>query len=268
MKQNLGQYYDESADFQKDQFNSLISLIRDNVPCDKVSNLIDIGAGSGARTYELLDVFPALQRIIAVEPDFEMQSVARSKYADDRIEYHEMGAEDILSLKDKIPPLDAVFSNWAIHWIEDKDKLLSDLEHMTSDAPYLMLSTCERLPEILVDIDQYVRAELLMPQSTAYPWHYLTRDEWVALLEKHGWTMTEVKNYTTPHYAPNAREYLEHWFAASTAKFLYGRQMEQISDLSLSDITWFIEQKYGTPNREGGLAFEEDVIFMVAQKNK
>jgi len=266
MKQNLGQYYDESADFQKAQFNSLIQLIRDNVPCDKVKNLIDIGSGSGGRTFELLDVFPSLTNITAVEPDFEMQSVAREKYNDPRIDYQQMGAEDISSLQGKTPDFDAIFSNWAIHWIEDKEKLMSDLDPMTTNAPYLMISTCERLPEILVDIDQYVRAELLMPSNTVYPWYYLTREEWTALLEKHGWTMLEVKNYTTPHYTRDAREYLEHWFAASTAKFLYGRQMEQISDLSLSDLTWFIEQKYGDPNHEGGLAFDEDVIFMVARK--
>ena len=265
MKGNLGQYYDRSADFQKNQFDTLIRMIKEHVPCDNIKNVLEIGSGSGARTYELLNVFPTAN-INAVEPDFEMQSVAQKEYTDPRITYHQMLAEDILKLKEHIPQSDAVFCNWAIHWIKEKEKLFDDLEKMVSDDAYLMLSTCERLPQILVDIDEYVRSELLLPRSAEYPWSYLDAHQWREFLTRHGWKISEIKAYETPHFAEGAETYLEHWFAASTAKFLYGRQMEEFSDLSMADLTWYIDRKYADPDYEGKLSFTEDVVFMIAHK--
>ena len=271
MKHNLGQFYDKSSDFQHSQFLVLIDLMKAHIDSAAIKDVFEIGAGSGARTLKLLEEFPEVERTVAIEPDPEMLSVAMSKYADPRIEYHQCAAEGIQSLDLPHHSFDLFFSNWVVHWIEDKGKMLQDLDQLLrvqipQKNGYFAFSTCERLPNILTDLDHYIRAELMLPASHSYPWYYLTVEEWQDLLQQHGWRIVAHKAYPADHYVDDAGVYLDHWFAASTAKFLYGQQMEQVSELSISDALWFMEQKYGDSQKPGGLYFQEDVLFVIAQK--
>ena len=267
MKQNLGQYYDKTSSFQRAQFDALCDLMRDNIPLDKIHTILDVGAGSGARTLDLMSLFRQIEKIDAIEPDPEMLSVAKGEYNHPKVSYHQAKAEECAPIIEGIEkPIDMVFANWSLHWVQDKDAFLEALNQKLNASSFFAFSTCEKLPDILTDMDEYVRAELLLPSLTEAPWYYLTADEWRILLAKHGWRVMEQRSYETPHFAPDSRSYLEHWFSASTAKFLYGHQMEQISDLSINDMLWFVEQKYADPDNEGGLRFIEDVTFCVAQR--
>lgn len=267
MKHNLGEYYDRSADFQKTQFDRLVSFMKGNMNVSDVRHMLDIGSGSGARTYSMLDVCTNIMRLDAIEPDPEMISVAREKYAHDKISYHLASAEGLMQAVGNLDVnYDLIFMNWSVHWIQNKEKLLSDIDDISTNSPYLAISTCERLPEILMDVDEYVRQVLMLSPSTEYPWFYLDDRGWQSLLQQAGWRIIKSEPLSVDHYVDDARQYMEHWFAASTSKFLYGRQMEELSDLSFNDLVWFIEQKYPHPEKPGGLYFKEDAIFILAQK--
>jgi len=263
MKENLGIYYDRSSDFQQAQFEVLCRLISDNIDVSHVKSLLDIGCGSGARTRQCFNIFPEISKVTAFDPDLEMLSAAQAEYPDPRVDYRHMAAEDTGLLTDVY---DGVMSNWVLHWVEDKDKMMQGLSQVTQKGSLFMFGTCEKLPSILQDVDHFVRSELRLTAGVKSPFHYLKDKEWNKLLYRYGWKVIKQKSYLTPHYVTNAREYIEHWFSASTSKFLYGRQMEEINEFALKDLIWYIGEKYHDPALKDHLLFYEDVVFTIAER--
>ncbi|MCB9963629.1 MAG: methyltransferase domain-containing protein [Rhodospirillales bacterium] len=266
MKKNLGAFYDETSDFQQAQFNYLTKFIKDHLPVEAIETLLDIGAGTGKRTKDCFDIFPSLSHILALEPDPDMFAQAIHHHNDERIEYLRKSAAYIGQMPRESGPFDLVLSHWTLHWIQNKTALFKDLERVVEPGSYFVLSSCERLPQILEDIDLYVRSELGISPSGESPFHYQTRSEWEALLKTHGWTIKAAENFTVDHVVRDAKEYLEHWFTTSTGKSTYNRHLVEISDLARSDLVWFMERKYGRGEKSAGLQFNEDVVFIVAEK--
>jgi SAM-dependent methyltransferase len=67
-------------------------------------------------------VFLYSPQVIGIDPDLERLKIAREKYLADNIEFLEGTAEE--------PPLqqfDAVFSNFALHWCEDKERIFKQV---------------------------------------------------------------------------------------------------------------------------------------------
>src|SRR5690606_1349204 len=150
MKENLGSFYDKTSDFQQQQFLSLCQLITGTVPgYGELKTLLDIGSGSGARTKQCLDLFRGVESLTAIEPDWEMFEVAQQKYAEPRITYKKMPAEKLFELKAGNALFDAVISNWAIHWVSNKEKMMQDINDLTHPGSIFMFSTCEALPSLL-----------------------------------------------------------------------------------------------------------------------
>lgn len=268
MKQHLGICYDQTSDFQQEQFNVLMALVHEAIPdrdLAAVRSMIDIGAGTGARTLQSFRVFQSVQRMTAIEPDRDMMTVAREKYADRRVTYIQSTAEDMDKAKIEGAPLGAVMSNWALHWVPDKKKLMQDINALTQCGSYFVFSTCERLPALLQMVDAYVRSEFRIDGAQS-PFYYLNLDEWRALLAANGWRIAGVKSYTVGHEVPDTQEYLKHWFTASTAKFLYGRHLVELSSWAHSDLIWMMNRAFPSEKNPEGMLFTEDVMFVIAQR--
>lgn len=268
MKQHLGICYDQTSDFQQEQFNVLMALVREAISdrdLASIRSMIDIGAGTGARTVQSFRVFQSVQRMTAVEPDRDMMTVAREKYADPRITYIQSTAEEMGKLKIDATPLGAVMSNWALHWVSNKPQLMRDIAALTQSGSYMVFSTCQALPTLLQMVDAYVRGEFRI-EKVQSPFHYLTLDEWRALLDEHGWDICAHKAYTVGHEVPDTQKYLEHWFTASTAKFLYGRHLIELSPWAHSDLIWMMNRAFPSDKNPEGMLFTEDVMFVVARR--
>jgi ubiquinone/menaquinone biosynthesis C-methylase UbiE len=268
MKQHLGICYDQTSDFQQEQFNVLMALVQDTIPdrdLAAIRSMIDIGAGTGGRTLQSFRVFQSVQRMTAIEPDRDMMTVAREKYPDARVTYIQSTAEEMGKLKIDGAPLGAAMSNWALHWVSDKKKLMQDINALTQSGSYFIFSTCERLPALLQMVDAYVRGEFRIDGAQS-PFYYLNLEEWRALLAESGWRIAGVKAYTVGHEVRDTQKYLEHWFTASTAKFLYGRHLIELSSWAHSDLIWMMNRAFPSEKNPEGMLFTEDVMFVVAQR--
>lgn len=266
MKENLGSFYDKTSDFQQQQFLSLCQLITGTVPqYERLKTMLDIGSGSGARTKQCLDLFKGVEQLVAIEPDWEMFDVAQKKYADPRITYKKMPAEKLPELKNANMLFDAVISNWAIHWVSNKEEMMKNINDLTHAGSIFMFSTCEALPSLLTMIDSYVRNEFkIMPGNS--PFFYLNKMEWRDLLTRHGWEILGLKTYTVDREVENTEKYLEHWFTASAAKFMYGKHLIEMSPWAHSDLLWMMNRAFPSKIHPEGLSFSEDVMFVTARK--
>lgn len=266
VKENLGSFYDKTSDFQQQQFLALCGLIQETVPqAGGFKTMLDIGSGSGTRTRQCLDIFKGLEKITAIEPDWEMIEVAKSEYADPRIEYKKLAAEQLSALQQNNHLFDAVISNWAVHWVSDKEKMMQDLNALTHPGSVLMLSTCEVLPSVLTMIDSYVRNEFKITPGNS-PFFYLNAAEWKDLMARHGWEVSAVKAYTVYRDVEDTQKYLEHWFTASAAKFMYGKHLVELSPWAHSDLIWMMGRAFPCRQYENGLSFSEDVMFLTARR--
>lgn len=266
MKENLGIFYDKTSDFQQQQFITLCHLIKRSIPeADQLQNLLDIGSGSGARTYECLDIFKGIRRITGIEPDWEMIAVAKEKYSDPRIAFKQMAADSLSQLKTENISYNAVISNWAMHWIPDKEKMMADLNALTTPGAVLMLSTCENLPGLLTMVDEYVRNEFKITPGNS-PYFYLNAAAWKDLLARHGWKIRVIETNTLWRDVEDTRQYLEHWFTASTTKFLYGKHLVELSPWAHSDLLWVMNRAFPSEIHKEGLRFSENALFLTAEK--
>lgn len=266
MKEHLGVYYDKSSDFQQLQFQTLRELIAEVVPVSEIRTLLDIGCGTGSRTRQLLDIFPNASMVTAIEPDREMLEVATEKYADPRITYKQMGAEDLSALAAEGGAFDDVLSHWVLHWVENKEKMLADLSALTPPGGWFVFSTCQNLPVILQHVDTYVRTEFRVSPRQKPPYFYLTESGWRDLLTRHGWTVKAVRKHEVWHDAEFPDRFLDHWFTASAGKCLYGKHIAEMTPLARSDLVWSIGREFPSFRYEGGLSFAEDVLFIAAQR--
>lgn len=266
MKENLGVYYGQTSLFQGQQFQKLVSLIKEHAPLDTIKTVLDIGCGNGQRTIEYVDLFPNCKKIIAIDPDPEMISTAKNQYAHPKIEYILLKAENLSALADMNNAFDIVVSNWAVHWIEDKQAMLSHVKNLLKKNGLFFMSTCEKLPEILSDVDTFIRDELKHIKSLINPFHYLKAPQWRALLNEHEYHVICKYKANITHEENNAYHYLKHWFAASTGKFAYSKQIEEFNPLSIDTLLSFIEKKYAHPHKKNTLAFQEDVLFIAARR--
>lgn len=268
MKQHLGVCYDQTSDFQQEQFNVLMGLVRESLSAPEIAairSMIDIGAGTGARSLQALDVFTGVNHMTGIEPDRDMMTVAREKYPDPRITWLQSTAEDMDVPAIAGKPIDAVMSNWALHWVADKQRLMQHLDEITKPGSYLLFSTCQDLPALLKMVDAYVRAEFRL-DNVKSPFHYLTAAQWQDFLAEKGWRLRGLKAYTVGHEVVDTKQYLQHWFTASTAKFLYGRHLIELSPWAHSDLVWMMNRAFPSHRYEEGMLFTEDVMFMVAQR--
>lgn len=264
-----GDVYNRTSFWQGDRWEDLVALVeRSSLDMGGVAQLLDMGCRTGKQTKALLSVFRNLQRIEAVDASVPMLETARRENADPRILYKELSPEKVGNLG---MVFDVVCSNYALHWIENKQAVMEGLNKVTCKGSYLMMGTCQDLPQILWDVDTFMRREFKIGEDVPAPFHYLDLVDWANLLQKYGWRIEAVHAKHDDHYASNAREYLEHWVAASTQKICYGNWYDDLSDnqknLMLKDI--LAKYRYHDDKDKDGesaLLFKEETLLLVARR--
>lgn len=268
MKEHLGAHYDRTSYFQQACFDVLRQMVREHIPgIAGLRTVMDIGSGTGSRTKQSLSLFPALEKMVGIEPDHDMIQIAREKYSDSRIEYKKMPAEDIALLSSRGDIYDGIISNWSLHWIKDKDKMMEDLATVTHPDSWLMFSTSQVLPSILSMIDAYIRAELHVKPSNN-PFFHMRTAKWEDLLERHHWEIVALVDDTLQRETPSAKEYLDQWFTSSAAAAMYGKHIFELSSLTKSDLVFMMERAFPPITQDHGIAFTEDRLFVVARRRK
>lgn len=267
MKEHIGEHYDRTSDFQQLQFDKLVTMIRESIPdLGEIRSILDIGSGTGSRTKQCFDIFPHLEHITAIDPDWEMIEVAEKKYADPRIAYRKMTAKNIPQLYAEKRVYDLALSNWTLHWVDHKTQLLKDLHNLVRPKGYFAMTSSQALPSILRMIDEHIRIEFRVPDASNFCFHEKAA-AWHRILSENEWNIIAEAAETAHRDLPSAKTYLEHWFTSSATKSMYGKHLIELSPLTRSDILFLMERAFPpeTPGME--LSFTEDVIRLVAQKD-
>ena len=184
-------------------------------------HILDIGCGNGLLTIELAKRIPA-GHVTGIEASTEMFVKAVHNSASMGIPNIRFLNMNALSINFE-HEFDAVFSNSAIHWIHDLEKMYALIFHALKPGGRIMKQTglkeINKLVETVIVIFQVDRYRPYLAGMTL-PWRYLSMDESMELLKNSGFTGIEVENYKDEHRFKTIRELSGYLESAPMVPFL------------------------------------------------
>ena len=123
--------YDQYADVQNEAAGMLAGML----PKRGVTNILEIGCGTGNYTAFLRDIFPCA-KIKAIDISGPMVRLAKEKLNDERISF-EVGDAEETTLNDKY---DLITSNATFHWFGDLEGVIKKVEYSLAKNGVLIFS--------------------------------------------------------------------------------------------------------------------------------
>ena len=117
--------------------NNLIEnpIMKSMLPCLKGKSILDLGCGDGNMSAYFMD--NGASRVYGIDISENMISEANKLYADENRKFEVMKMEDISQINEKF---DIVYSSLAFHYVEDFNKLLSDIHSLLNENGVLIFS--------------------------------------------------------------------------------------------------------------------------------
>jgi SAM-dependent methyltransferase len=155
-------------------------------------SILDLGCGDGVLTVELA---ARGARVIAVDSSPEMVAAARARGLDARvIDAHDLPFRECF---------DAVFSNAALHWMHDPDRVVAGVARALQ-AGGRFVGECGALGNVatLVHALEAGLERRGIDGRRANPWHFASGDEHRARLERWGFEVRQIETFRRPTRLP------------------------------------------------------------------
>jgi trans-aconitate methyltransferase len=170
--------------------------------------ILDVGCGTGQLTAEIAR---SGARVIGLDNSADMLRHARENYPDLTFVLGDASAFDFPE------PFDAVFSNAALHWVEDADGAASAIARALGPGGRFVAEFGGQ--GNIASVQAALRAVLGPSADVQSPWYYPSIAEYSTVLERHG---LEVRNASlfdrpTPLEGENG---LDHWLRMFTPTYL------------------------------------------------
>lgn len=132
-------FYKEYREMREQNLNAneLIEIptIKSMLPEIKGKRILDLGCGNGTMSKYFID--NGASYVLALDISEKMIEEAKEKHSAPNITYNVLGMEKIDTIKEKF---DLVFSSLAFHYIEDFDKLTTDINNLLNKNGVLLYS--------------------------------------------------------------------------------------------------------------------------------
>jgi trans-aconitate methyltransferase len=231
--------YDGSHSFVYEYGADVVSLL-DPQPGERI---LDLGCGTG----HLTDAIAAAGAdVVGVDNAESMLEEARADYPD--YDFVHADARD-LSLQD-LPgdePLDAVFSNAALHWIQEQDQVTESVRSLLQPGGRFVaeLGGTGNVSDI---VDAVFRELDRRGYDQSHPWYFPSIGEHASLLEAHGFEVQYVALFDRPTELDDGENGLASWLE------MFGDTMlAPVPDDELDDVVSAIEDELRDDYFEGGV---------------
>jgi 2-polyprenyl-3-methyl-5-hydroxy-6-metoxy-1,4-benzoquinol methylase len=138
---NIPETYDAGRGYDSATLAQWLTHICSHVPIQDVSDILDLGCGTGRFSKALADQFKA--SVTGIDPSEKMLDQAKLKHADSEITFLQSSAEDI-PLEDS--SVDLVFMSMVYHHLIDPGTTASECRRVLKPSGYVVLrnSTSEQ----------------------------------------------------------------------------------------------------------------------------
>ena len=168
--------------------NNLIEnpIIKQMMPNLKNKTILDLGCGDG--NMDKFFVQNGAKSVYAIDISKNMIETAKTENFDPKITYDVLGMEDISKINQKF---DFIYSSLAFHYVEDFDKLISDISSLLKEGGILLFSQENPLLTAIVygDAEQTKYIEINGKR------YYLLSDYQNETKREKNWNNTNVTKY-------------------------------------------------------------------------
>lgn len=132
-------FFDEYQNMRSNEINANnlieIPIMKSILPEVNGKSILDLGCGSG--DMDKYFIKRGAKRVLATDISSNMINTAKEENADKNIEYKVLSMENLSQITEKF---DIVYSSLAFHYIEDFDKLISDIYSLLTPNGILVFS--------------------------------------------------------------------------------------------------------------------------------
>jgi trans-aconitate methyltransferase len=187
------------------------SSLIDSLDPQPGERILDLGCGTGELTNEIAQRGAT---VVGIDADANMVARARQQYS--HLDFRLADARSF-TLDDNEAPMDAVFSNAALHWVPEADRCVARMAAALSDRHgrfVLEFGGKHNVYQIASFLDRTCGKD-------KNPWYFPSIAEYATLLEKHGLEVQSAQLYDrpTPLIGDNG---LRNWIAMFGGPFLEG----------------------------------------------
>lgn len=201
--------YDEKHSFVYQKAKGLVDLLAPK-PGERI---LDLGCGTGALTSEIA---ARGAEIVGVDRSGEMIAQAKKKYPELRFE-----VADARALRFEAE-FDAVFSNAALHWIPEAEKVIAGVARALKPGGRFVaeLGGKGNIQRLVRGFRRaFATLGLHEPEDVA-PWFYPSVAEYAGLLDKQGLEVREASLFDRPTLLEDGERGLENWIRVFRQGFL------------------------------------------------
>jgi trans-aconitate methyltransferase len=212
--------YDQKHSFVSEYGKNLLSVL-DPQPGERI---LDIGCGTGQLAHTINE---AGARVVGIDSASTMIDVARQKYPG--IDFHVMDAR-YFSFPE---PFDAVFSNAALHWISEPEKVAQCISSALCPGGRLVLEMGGKgnVASITTALQEALR-ELAHVEVTS-GWYFPSIGEYASLLEQYDLEVHSAFLFDRPTQLEDGEQGLRTWLAMF-AKGMLDRFPTEICEQTLA----------------------------------
>ncbi len=169
--------YKQVASFVPDLGRPLIGLLSPQAH----DSILDIGCGDGELSQHLAKT---CKELVCVDSSKEMVEAAKQKGLDaHHIDAHELGF---------IQRFDKAFSNAALHWMKQPEKVLQKVHSSLKDGGIFVaeFGAHGNADTIVSNIESYLQTHKI---EYEHPWFFPKADEYVSLVESQGFSVHHIE---------------------------------------------------------------------------
>lgn len=176
--------------------------------------ILDLGCGTGDLSYEISQLGAS---VTGMDLSEEMMGRARIKYPE--INFISGNAESF-SLDE---PVNAVFSNAALHWIKNAENVISCVWNALEEGGRFVAEFGGKgnIEMIVKSITDVLAQDYGMDASQLNPWYFPSIGEYSHLLEQRGFRVTYAVHFDRPTQLEDGENGLAHWLNGLAADVFF-----------------------------------------------
>lgn len=174
--------------------------------------ILDLGCGTGHLSAEIA---ASGARVVGVDRSPEMVAEARQKFP--QLEFEVCDARDLPFMQE----FDAVFSNAALHWIRQADRVVEGIARALKPKGRFVAEFGGQgnVQNVVAALEHGLTALNISAQD-ANPWYYPSVGEYSTLLEKHGFEVGHVVLFDRPTTLADGERGFATWITMFAESFL------------------------------------------------
>jgi trans-aconitate methyltransferase len=235
--------YDDKLSFVSDFGKGVVELLHPQ----KGEEILDLGCGTGDLTYEI-----SKSGAIVTGSDFSREMIEKACEKYPHIPFKVENGETFRTNK----KYDAVFSNAALHWMKQADKVVESVGlALRSGGRFVAeFGGQGNVQTVIRGITEVLSQEYGLDVTERNPWYFPSIGEYSMLLEQHGFKVSYAHHFDRPTPLADGEKGLNHWldsfaddffpkFSREEKMIIYRKIKNKIQSDLYKDEIWVADYK-------------------------